>query len=55
MDTFTSLLAGCTIFAVLGYLKETTGAESIEDVTPGGKDRNFKLLNSIHFCQKQEF
>ncbi|XP_021952467.1 sodium-dependent nutrient amino acid transporter 1 [Folsomia candida] len=25
MDTFTSILAGCTIFAVLGYLSEETG------------------------------
>ncbi|XP_021952468.1 sodium-dependent nutrient amino acid transporter 1 [Folsomia candida] len=35
MDTFTSILAGCTIFAVLGHLSEETG-RPIEDVTDGG-------------------
>jgi len=35
MDTFTSLLAGCTIFAVLGYLSVTTGRD-ISVVATGG-------------------
>jgi len=34
MDTFTSLLAGFTIFAVLGNLAKITGKE-IKDVTRG--------------------
>jgi len=36
MDTFTSLLAGCTIFAVLGYLKQELRVDDITDVTSGG-------------------
>lgn len=35
MDTFTSILAGCTIFAVLGHLSEETGRD-IANVTEGG-------------------
>jgi len=35
MDTFTSLLASCTIFAVLGYLSHESGLP-IKDVAKGG-------------------
>jgi len=36
MDTFTSLLAGCCVFATLGHLKHELGVESIEDVLKPG-------------------
>jgi len=35
MDTFTSLLASCTIFAVLGYLSEETGLPMNKVATAG--------------------
>lgn len=35
MDTFTSLLAGCTIFSVLGYLSKNANS-TIANVTRGG-------------------
>lgn len=35
MDTFTSLLAGVTIFAILGNLAHESG-KSIQDVVQGG-------------------
>jgi solute carrier family 6 amino acid transporter-like protein 5/7/9/14 len=35
MDTFTSLLASCTIFAVLGYLAHEAGME-VSEVAVGG-------------------
>jgi len=35
MDTFTSLLAGCTIFAVIGYLAQESKTD-ISKVTEGG-------------------
>ena len=34
-DTFTSILAGCTIFAILGHLSELLGVE-VQDVVKGG-------------------
>lgn len=36
MDTLTSLLAGCCVFATLGYLKVEYGAEKISDVMKPG-------------------
>ncbi|XP_012219266.1 sodium-dependent nutrient amino acid transporter 1-like isoform X2 [Linepithema humile] len=36
LDTFTSLLAGCTIFAILGNLSYELGAESVGSVVRGG-------------------
>lgn len=36
MDTFTSLLAGCTIFAILGNLSHELGNEDISAVVRGG-------------------
>lgn len=36
LDTFTSLLAGCCVFATLGYLKVELGAEKITDVMGPG-------------------
>jgi solute carrier family 6 amino acid transporter-like protein 5/7/9/14 len=35
MDTFTSLLASCTIFAVLGYLAHEAGMEVAEVAVAG--------------------
>ncbi|KAJ4442665.1 hypothetical protein ANN_04254, partial [Periplaneta americana] len=36
LDTFTSLLAGCTIFSILGNLMHETGKKDIRDVVQGG-------------------
>lgn len=36
IDTFTSLLSGCCVFSVLGYLKHELGASSIQDVMKPG-------------------
>lgn len=36
LDTATSLLAGVTIFGILGHLAHEIGAENIEDVVKGG-------------------
>ncbi|XP_069682879.1 sodium-dependent nutrient amino acid transporter 1-like [Periplaneta americana] len=36
IDTFTSLLAGCTIFSILGNLMHETGRSDIKDVVQGG-------------------
>lgn len=36
MDTFTSLLAGFTIFGILGHLAHETGATDIAEVVKGG-------------------
>lgn len=36
LDTFTSLLAGCTIFAILGNLSRELGSEDIGAVVRGG-------------------
>lgn len=36
LDTFTSLLAGCCVFATLGYLKYETGAATVSDVMKPG-------------------
>jgi SNF family Na+-dependent transporter len=43
MDTFTSLLAGCTIFSVLGYLSKRSGKE-ISEVTTGGAGLAFVII-----------
>jgi solute carrier family 6 (neurotransmitter transporter, glycine) member 5/9 len=62
LDTFTSLLAGCCVFAVLGHLKHELGVEDIRDVMKGGpgvafisypetiaKFKNFSQFFSILF------
>lgn len=62
LDTFTSLLAGCCVFAVLGHLKHELGVDDIRDVMKGGpgvafisypetiaKFKNFSQLFSILF------
>jgi solute carrier family 6 amino acid transporter-like protein 5/7/9/14 len=36
LDTFTSLLAGCTVFAILGNLIYEMGEEDIRTVVQGG-------------------
>lgn len=36
LDTFTSILAGCCVFGVLGHLKNELKAESIKDVMNPG-------------------
>jgi solute carrier family 6 amino acid transporter-like protein 5/7/9/14 len=36
LDTFTSLLAGCTIFAILGNLIYEMGVDDIRTVVNGG-------------------
>jgi len=36
LDTFTSLLAGCTIFAILGNLIHEMGVDDIRSVVRGG-------------------
>nr|CAD7595484.1 unnamed protein product [Timema genevievae] len=36
LDTFTSLMAGCTIFAILGNLAHELGVDDIKDVVGGG-------------------
>lgn len=36
IDTFTSLLAGVTIFGILGHLAHESGVEDIEKVVKGG-------------------
>lgn len=36
LDTFTSLLAGFTIFGILGHLAHVTGAKDIGEVVKGG-------------------
>jgi hypothetical protein len=36
LDTFTSLLAGCTVFAILGNLAYELGEEDIGNVVQGG-------------------
>jgi solute carrier family 6 amino acid transporter-like protein 5/7/9/14 len=40
MDTFTSILAGCTVFSVLGYLSNQTGID-VDKITTGGMDLAF--------------
>jgi solute carrier family 6 amino acid transporter-like protein 5/7/9/14 len=36
LDTFTSLLAGCTIFSILGNLMYEMGEDDIKKVVKGG-------------------
>ena len=36
IDTFTSLLAGCTTFSILGNLQYESGIKDIKDVVNGG-------------------
>jgi solute carrier family 6 amino acid transporter-like protein 5/7/9/14 len=36
LDTFTSLLAGCTIFSILGNLMYEMGEDEINNVVTGG-------------------
>ena len=36
LDTFTSLLAGCTIFGILGHLAHEIGTDDIASVVKGG-------------------
>jgi solute carrier family 6 amino acid transporter-like protein 5/7/9/14 len=36
LDTFTSLLAGCTIFSILGNLMSELGTDDIQEVVQGG-------------------
>ena len=36
LDTFTSLLAGCTIFSILGNLMHELGTDDIQQVVQGG-------------------
>jgi SNF family Na+-dependent transporter len=36
LDTFTSLLAGCTIFSILGNLMYELGTDDIQGVVQGG-------------------
>lgn len=36
LDTFTSLLAGCCVFAILGHLKHELGVDDIKDVMKPG-------------------
>lgn len=36
IDTFTSLLSGCCVFSVLGYLKHELGVDDIKDVMNPG-------------------
>jgi solute carrier family 6 amino acid transporter-like protein 5/7/9/14 len=36
LDTFTSLLAGCTIFSILGNLMHELGIDDIQRVVQGG-------------------
>lgn len=41
LDTFTSLLAGCTIFGILGHLAHEMGTEDIASVIKGGPGMAF--------------
>lgn len=36
LDTFTSMLAGCTIFGILGHLAHESGTSEIGEVVKGG-------------------
>lgn len=36
IDTFTSMLAGCTIFGILGHLAQESGTTEIGEVVKGG-------------------
>lgn len=36
MDTVTSMLAGCTIFGILGHLAHQTGTDDVASVVRGG-------------------
>ena len=36
LDTFTSLLAGCCIFGILGHLAHELGVEDVSSVVKGG-------------------
>lgn len=36
IDTFTSMLAGCTIFGILGHLAHESGTTEIGEVVKGG-------------------
>lgn len=36
IDTFTSLLSGCCVFSILGYLKQELGVDNIKDVMKSG-------------------
>lgn len=47
LDTFTSLLAGSCVFAVLGHLKHELKASSIEDVMKSGFDLVKRLMKII--------
>lgn len=47
LDTFTSLLAGCCVFATLGYLKNLSGAESISDVMKPGAYLTFVIYPEV--------
>lgn len=41
LDTFTSMLAGFTIFGILGHLAHETGATDIRQVVKGGAGLTF--------------
>ena len=41
LDTVTSLMAGCVIFAVLGTMAKNSGKNIDDVVTSGTKDRRF--------------
>jgi len=49
MDTFTSLLAGCTIFAILGSLAEGLGVKVTEVVRSGPGLAFGKLKTYLHY------
>lgn len=57
LDTFTSLLAGFTIFGVLGHLAYITGATDIRQVVQGEKKQTLNTLNFlfIGFTNKMIF
>lgn len=52
LDTFTSLMAGCTIFAILGHLAHQTGSTNIASVVKGGAGLAFVSYPGIitFFC-----
>jgi solute carrier family 6 amino acid transporter-like protein 5/7/9/14 len=47
LDTITSVLAGCTVFAVLGHLMDHMGEDNIDEVAKEGPGIAFVIYAKV--------